>query len=66
MSLMIVALGTLLSFGKSLCKYFDVKESMLSGHVKVLVKLVSRQFGILTGNDPFGVLVSFWICSFCI
>ena len=59
MSLMIMALGTLLSFGKSLCKYFDVKESILSGHVIVMVKLVSRRFGILTGNDPFGVLVKF-------
>ena len=48
-SLVTMALGTLLSFGKSFCKYFDVKESMLNGHVIVMVKLVSRRFGIFDG-----------------
>ena len=56
---MIVALGTLLSFGKSLCKYFWCQELKFCCNVKVVVKLVSRQVGILTGDDPFGVLVKF-------
>ena len=63
---MTLALGTSYFWVKLYVCICGVQELMSFGYVNFVVKLVFKTIWVLTGNDPFGVLVSLRKCSFCI